>query len=108
LTPPQDRINYTITHAVRGRLALAEGDRDSALGWVRSATEHAFATDFVLHQARALLELARVLAAAGSGDQAISDAREALELYAAKGDRPGAAEAQALLDDLSASIRATT
>jgi ATP/maltotriose-dependent transcriptional regulator MalT len=108
LTPPQDRINYTITHAVRARLALAEGDGDTAVRWIRSAVEHAFATDFPLYQARAELELAHVLAALGDLDQAISAARKASELYEAKGDRPGVAEAQTLHDELSTSSRFST
>jgi hypothetical protein len=48
------------------------------------------------------------LAALGDLDQAISAARKASELYEAKGDRPGVAEAQTLHDELSTSSRFST
>ena len=40
-----DLLNVVITHAVRARLALADGDHDAAERWARSAVEHAFSTD---------------------------------------------------------------
>jgi hypothetical protein len=96
-----DVIPGSVTHAVRARLALKEGDAEAAEHWARSAVEHAFRTDFVLDQANAQLELAHILVALGRHADATSEARTALGLYEAKGDRPGAAETQALLDHLS-------
>jgi class 3 adenylate cyclase/DNA-binding winged helix-turn-helix (wHTH) protein/tetratricopeptide (TPR) repeat protein len=96
-----DVIPGSVTHAVRARLALQEGDAEAAERWARSAVEHAFRTDFVVDQANAQLELARILAALGRHADATSEAHTALGLYEAKGDRPGAAETQALLDHLS-------
>jgi tetratricopeptide (TPR) repeat protein len=95
-----DLINFVITHSVRARLALADGDHAAAGRWARSAGEYAARTDFVLDQAETKLELARVLAAGGKPDEAVAEAQEALELFEAKGDQPNAAKARGLLDDL--------
>ena len=100
LSASEDVINYAMTHAVRARLALADGDPDAAERWARSAVHYAFLTDFPQSQAVAKLELARILRSLGRADEARSEARAALELFAGKGDRPGSEEARALLDDL--------
>jgi AAA ATPase domain/Adenylate and Guanylate cyclase catalytic domain len=97
---PEDPGNCTITHVVLAHLALADGHAKAAERWARSAVEHAFRTDFVELQAETQLELAGILAALGRQEEATSSARAALELYKAKGDRPGAAETRALLDEL--------
>jgi tetratricopeptide (TPR) repeat protein len=98
----EDEINFVITHAVRARLVLADEDGEAAVGWALSAAEHASRTEEPLARADAEVELARVLSAIGRSQQAISHARTALELADAKGDRPRAAQAQALLDKLDA------
>lgn len=94
---PDDMINQVITHAVRARLALAAGDAEAAEGWAQSAVEHACQTDSVTDQADTRLVLARVLTALGRQPEAGAQARLALDLYRAKGDQPGAAEASTLL-----------
>jgi ATP/maltotriose-dependent transcriptional regulator MalT len=93
-------INYAITHRVRSVLARQEADLEEAERWARSAVEHAFATDFYRYRVRTRLELARVLSARGRRDDATSEARAAVEIAKAKGDRPEAALAQAFLDEL--------
>jgi class 3 adenylate cyclase len=103
LTAADDEINYSITHRVRARLALAEGDAQAAEAWARSGVEHAFRTDFLLDRARTKLELGRVLAALDRPGEAAPEAHAALELFHTKGDRTGAAEAQTLLDRLPTS-----
>ena len=100
LSAAEDLANYAITHGVRARVALEEGDSEQAQQWANSAVEYAFQTDFPEVQAEAKLELAGVLSALGRRDQALTAAREALAIQEAKGDRPGMAEAQALLDRL--------
>ena len=100
LSAPQEAINYAITHDVRARLALHAGDEDVALTWARSAVDQALKTDFVDLQGGARLGLAAVLAARGRADGASSEARAALQLFEAKGDRPGADAARALLERL--------
>lgn len=102
-SPIEDRVNYAITHAVRARLALREGVLVEAEQWARSAVEQAHLTDLTLHQAKAELELANVLAARRNLEQAIAAAGAAHALYEAKGDRPGAAEVTALIERLRAS-----
>jgi class 3 adenylate cyclase/DNA-binding SARP family transcriptional activator len=97
----EDVANLIVTHQARARLAVAEGDGSAAERWARSAVEYARTTDFAWLQAGAQLELARTLAALERSEEAASEARLALELYEAKGDRPGAAQALALLDELS-------
>jgi len=97
----EDVINPVITHRVRARLALADGDVDAAERWARSAVEKAFQTEFVVDQGKAKLELARVLAASGRVDEARSEARAASERFGAKGDLPGTRTAQALLEELA-------
>jgi tetratricopeptide (TPR) repeat protein len=100
LSPREDVINFAITHRVRAQLALADGDGERAERWARSAVDNAFLTDFVSYQGAAKLELARVLARLGRRDEAEVEAREALAIYEAKGDRPGMAQAQAVLGAL--------
>jgi class 3 adenylate cyclase/tetratricopeptide (TPR) repeat protein len=100
LSAPEDMINYAITHRVRSLLARQEADLDEAERWARSAVEHAGATDFYRYHVRTRLELARVLSARGRRDDATSEARAAVEVANAKGDRPEGALAQAFLDEL--------
>jgi ATP/maltotriose-dependent transcriptional regulator MalT len=100
LGAPEDVINYTITHAVRARLALAEGDPRAAQRWGRSAVEHASKTDFLAERAEAELELARILAMTGRRQAAAAQARAALQRFQAKGDAPRRAEARAMLVSL--------
>ena len=101
LSAPEDVINYAITHPVRARLALAEGDAEAAERWARSAVHYAFITDFPQTRGCAKLDLARVLKRLGRAPEAAFEARAALELFTAKGDRPGGEQARTLLDSLS-------
>jgi class 3 adenylate cyclase/DNA-binding SARP family transcriptional activator len=98
----EDIINLIITHQARARLALAEGDGEAAQSWARSAVEYASRTDHMTDQANTKLDLARVLNALERPEAAIPEARAALDLFLTKGDRPGADQTRALLDDLGA------
>jgi class 3 adenylate cyclase len=98
LSLPEDAMNFALTHEVRARLALADGDREAAERMARSAVAQTLQTDFVLHQARAHVNLARVLAGLGQRDEATAEANAALELYELKGDLPGGEHARALLE----------
>jgi class 3 adenylate cyclase/DNA-binding winged helix-turn-helix (wHTH) protein len=97
-----DVLNVVTTHAVRARLALADGDLDAAERWARSAVEHAFSTDNTFLQGNARFALAGVLSTLQRRDEASSNARAALELFQVKGDRPRADRARELLDKLAA------
>jgi hypothetical protein len=59
--------------------------------------DNALQTDFLGLRAEATLGLAQVLIARGRAGEARSEARAALELFRAKGDRPGSEAAQELL-----------
>ncbi len=97
LGAPEDVLNYAVTHQVRARLALADGDGEAALRWARSAVEYASQTDYIVFQAGAKLELARIEFALGRLDAAVASAEAALELFSLKGDQPGAERSRALL-----------
>jgi tetratricopeptide (TPR) repeat protein len=103
LGAPQDVLNFVITHQVRARLALADGDGEAARRWARSAVEYALLTDYIVFQAGARLELARIQAVLGDCESAASCARAALELFSLKGDRVGAARSRALLNEVARS-----
>jgi class 3 adenylate cyclase len=98
LSLPEDVLNYAITHGVRARLALGDGDGDAAERWARSAAS--FLTDYLGFQAKAKLELARILLTLGRRQDATSEAQAALDSFLAKGDVPGADQTRALLDEL--------
>jgi predicted ATPase len=100
LSSPEDAINFALTHAVRARLALANGDSASAERWARGAVEQALRTDFIVVHAEARLELARVLQAVGQPEHARSEGEQALSLFSAKGHRLGADAAGSLLERL--------
>jgi hypothetical protein len=51
-------------------------------------------------QAAAKLDLARVLSELGRRDEALVEARDAVAIHEAKGNRPGISEAEAVLDNL--------
>jgi class 3 adenylate cyclase/tetratricopeptide (TPR) repeat protein len=97
LSAPTDLANFAITHEVRARLELHTGDSAAAERLAREAVQHAGKTDFVGVQAQARLGLAQVLSGSGRYDDARAEARAAVELFEAKGDRPGAGSARQLL-----------
>jgi class 3 adenylate cyclase len=99
---PDDVVNFIITHAVRAQLALADGNSEAAERWARSAVDHASMTDNLVQQASSRVDLARVLAALERPEAAVREARAALDLFLAKGDRPGAKQTRALLHELGA------
>ncbi len=98
----EDVLNFAITHAVRARLALAEGEAGEAERWARSAVEFAYRTDFAVVRGDAVLERSHVLAEIGRTDEAAAEARHAQEVFAGKGYRPGVAAAAELLEKLPA------
>jgi class 3 adenylate cyclase/tetratricopeptide (TPR) repeat protein len=101
----EDVGNFIITHGVRAQMALATGDGEAAERWARSALHHALSTDCTGDHANARLDLARILAALDRRAEAISEARGALELFTAKGDRPGSEQTRAVLEELGAEAK---
>ncbi|MBV9001634.1 MAG: protein kinase [Solirubrobacterales bacterium] len=100
MSASEDVLNFAITHRVRARLALADRNTEAAIRWARSAVANASRIDSLEVRADATLDLARVLAVAGRDGDAVGEARRALELFAAKGHRPGIDKAHSLLADL--------
>jgi tetratricopeptide (TPR) repeat protein len=100
LTAPEDVINFAMTPRTRSQVARGDGNLKLAEEQAQLAVHHAFRTDNPVLQGAARLELARVLQALGRGGEAVAEARAALEVYEAKGDRPGMKWAQTLLDEL--------
>ncbi len=97
LSALEDILNFAITHRVRARLALSEHNPEGAVRWGSSAVAHAFRTDSLEVRADATLDLACVLEAVGRREDAVPEARVALELFTAKGHRPGMDRARAVL-----------
>jgi tetratricopeptide (TPR) repeat protein len=104
LSAEEDVLNFAATHAVRARLALAEGDAEAAERWARSAVEFAFRTDFARIRGEALLELAQVLRELGRPREAAIEARRARDVHARKGFLPGLAAAESVLRELDAQV----
>jgi class 3 adenylate cyclase/DNA-binding winged helix-turn-helix (wHTH) protein len=98
----EDTVNFIITHGVRARLAFGDGDGEAAERWARSAVDYASQTDQLREHANTKLDLARVLTALDRPDEAIPEARAALDLFLTKGDRPGAQQTHTLLNELGA------
>ncbi len=96
----EDVINFAITHAVRARLALAAGEDEAAERWARKAVDSALVTDFTFVLGEAVLTLSSVLRRLGRREDSTVEARRALELFQAKGDRPYTAQARALLNEV--------
>ncbi|MBS2538969.1 AAA family ATPase [Catenulispora sp. NF23] len=87
---------------VRGLLArvLVDSAPGRALELARRAVSDAGPTDSPVLKATAALDLARCAQATGRGPEAERAARSALDLFAAKGHRPGVRCAQQLLDQI--------
>jgi class 3 adenylate cyclase/tetratricopeptide (TPR) repeat protein len=100
LSAPEDIVNFAITNDVRSRLSLEDGDCTAAVRFARAAVDCAEQTDFYRYRARARMALARALAACGDQPEAAVQARAALDLFRAKGDRPGIALAESLVASL--------
>jgi tetratricopeptide (TPR) repeat protein len=102
IASPDDEANAAITLRVRSQLALAEAELEPAEDWARRAVAKGFESDFPEMRGDARLQLAKVHAASGRPEEAAAEAREALAIHEAKGDRPGMAQAQAFLKVLTA------
>ncbi|MBV9800659.1 MAG: AAA family ATPase [Solirubrobacterales bacterium] len=103
LTASEDELTFTITDRVRATLALADDNLEGAIRWARSAVAHASRIDSLEVRADATLDLARILYGADRRSDAVPAARAALELFTAKGHRPGIDKAGTLLAELETS-----
>jgi tetratricopeptide (TPR) repeat protein len=101
LSAPDDLPNFVMTHAVRARIAVDEGDGAAAERWARSAVDIAFRTDFYRSRTEALLDLADVLDTLGRPAEAAEQVRRARAIYERKEHRPGMSLADARLAELA-------
>jgi tetratricopeptide (TPR) repeat protein len=104
---PGEPVAAGLEAQVRARMVLSEvqmseGDADGAVALARKAV--AAAGDWVLLDADARLTLARAHGAAGDAAAAVTEARAAVRLYAAKEYAAGEAEAEALSRELGAAL----
>ncbi len=86
--------------SARARVLSARGEFDEAERLAREAVELFADAETPNFQGDAWMHLAKVLREAGKPDEAGQAAREALALYERKGNEPGAALAQAFVDEL--------
>jgi hypothetical protein len=82
---------------VRARVAAGRGQFYAAAQLAREAVWTAEGGELLNLHAMALLDLAQVLGVAGRGEESLAVAREALELFEAKGNVIGAAAARRTL-----------
>jgi class 3 adenylate cyclase/tetratricopeptide (TPR) repeat protein len=105
LSADEDLMNFAMTHAVRARLALHDGDAQEAERWARSAVEVAFRTDFYRTRAEALLDLADVLIGLDRPAEAAAELHRVREIYKRKGHRLGVTTTEAKIAKLSGQSR---
>ena len=98
IAAPEDLTTQVVCRSVLGKVRACRGDfaRATALG--EEAVRLAEPTDLLVIRADALLDLAEVMAMAGTPVDAGSAARRALELYERKGNLVSASRARAWLN----------
>ena len=84
--------------AVRALVFAETGKLDEAQQLAREAVELVERTDYLDHQADAVVGLAQILHRSGKADSARANARRALELYEQKGNRVSARRTELLLE----------
>ena len=85
----EDQSTQVIGQGLSARILAERGHHAEAEDLARSAVALAARTDLLSERADALLDLARVLAAADRGAEARAAATQALDLYRHKGNLPG-------------------
>jgi predicted ATPase/class 3 adenylate cyclase len=94
LAASRDLLTQVLWRLVRVRVLARRAALHDAEELAREAVTIAEGTDFLNYRADTLLELAQVLAVAGSTDEAAASAAAALGLYDLKGNRVAAAVAR--------------
>jgi tetratricopeptide (TPR) repeat protein len=93
-SPADDMVNFIYADMVEGYVLAHRGRVQEGVALLVSALGSADATDFYFARAEVRLTLAEALALADEDERASTTAREALEIYDAKGDTTGAARAR--------------
>jgi len=101
LAASRDLLTQVLWRGVRARALARRGEIREAVALAREAVALAEATDFVNHQADALLDLSEVLEASRHGDEAVVAASGALRLFEMKGNVVAAATTRRRLGELS-------
>lgn len=99
---PDDVITQAFVRAVQAKVASARGEHAIALAVAQEAVDLLAATDDINSQADVLFDLALVTQAAGDRAGALVAAEASRHRYSAKGCRPGARRAGALVHSLTA------
>ncbi|MEA2372708.1 MAG: hypothetical protein QOH12_3102, partial [Solirubrobacteraceae bacterium] len=97
-----DIVTHVIWRGVRAKVLADAGSSGEALPLAREAVRLAASTDMLTDHADALFDLAHVLDIAGDRAEAQKTFRDAAELYARKGNKPGVAKAAAALAEAHA------
>ena len=93
---------------IQGLRAHDANDRDGAVSHLQRAIAQLEAVPYPFDAAKARLRLARVYHAAGSRDDAVHEAKEALAMFERVGAVPAVTEARELLRELGARVPAAT
>lgn len=96
-----DLLSQVLWRGVRARVLARRAQFEEAQVLAREAVALARVTDFVNHRADALLDLAQVLKASQSTNEAVTSASEALRLYELKGNHVSASATRSWLERLS-------
>ena len=103
-TADDDVESQSLWRRVRARALVERGETDAALRLSEEAFDLVAGTDAPLLRGGNLVDLATVRAAAGRLDEAAAAARQALELFEAKGGEVDARATRALLERLTAGV----
>ena len=94
LSPPEDAVNFLYADAIEGAVLVRRGDLEQGRPLLLAALSRADASDFFFCRAVTRQLLADASVVAGDLGAARSYAVEALDIYAAKGDVAGGANAR--------------
>jgi class 3 adenylate cyclase/tetratricopeptide (TPR) repeat protein len=99
-TSPSDLDAVSHVAAIEGLLAARRGEFEIGERLARNAVEMLAESDFYEHTGGMRMLLARTLVECGKPDEARENALEALAIFEAKGDEPGADKIRKFLDSL--------
>jgi ATP/maltotriose-dependent transcriptional regulator MalT len=94
--PADDVASQVLWRTIRAKLLAAQGDLDDAERLAREAASLASRTDALNLHADSLVDLAEILRLESNGESAQEALREAVRLFAAKGNEISRARAEAL------------
>jgi class 3 adenylate cyclase/tetratricopeptide (TPR) repeat protein len=100
ITADEDVINFALTRCLRARIRSDTGDHAEAEQLAREGLSYALETDFPWIRGEAHIDLARVLARAGRGEEAHAEALAAVAEHEKKHDVVKLAEGRKLLESL--------